>query len=192
MRLLVGWKSFSVRTLLSRGNGFELIPTIRMDRGHGHSVDGSFSCGFSSIYMVRELWPSEVRSRSRCYRKTWIFGKKILCGKILKISFQNDSPLRRSTSCMQISWNLAYRKSVKSCVIYQTKKFRLALSLSRSRFCAGRAQNLPGPAATNVLTVPQIPSKSVHFRRSYNRTRERRSNAPQSVSNTRRSFSFFA
>jgi len=64
--------------------------------------------------------------------------------------------------------------------------------LSRSRFCADGAQNLPGPATNNVLTPPQISSKSVHFRRSYSRTRERRSNAPQSVSNTRRSFSFFA
>jgi len=64
--------------------------------------------------------------------------------------------------------------------------------LSRSRFCADGAQNLPRPAANYILGVPQISSKSVHFRRSYSRTREHRSNAPQSVSNTRRSFSFFA
>ena len=44
----------------------------------------------------------------------------------------------------------------------------------------------------NVLRVPQISSKSVHFRRSYSRTLECRSNAPQSLSNTRQSFSFFA
>ena len=62
---------------------------------------------------------------------------------------------------------------------------------SHSRFCANRAQNLPGPAPDNVLGVPQISSKSVHFRQSYSQTRQRRSNAPQSVSNTRRSFSFF-
>jgi len=49
-----------------------------------------------------------------------------------------------------------------------------------------------GPAPDNILGVPQILSKSVHFRRSYSRTRERHSNAPQRVSNTRRSFSFFA
>jgi len=36
--------------------------------------------------------------------------------------------------------------------------------------------------------VPQISSKSVHFRRSYSGTREHRWNAPQSISNTRRSF----
>jgi len=50
-------------------------------------------------------------------------------------------------------------------------------SLSRSRFCTDRAENLPWPVANNVLTVLQISSKSVHFRRSYSRTREDRSNA---------------
>jgi len=39
-------------------------------------------------------------------------------------------------------------------------------SLSRCCFCMDRSQNLPGPAANNVLSVPQIYSKSVHFRRS--------------------------
>jgi len=54
------------------------------------------------------------------------------------------------------------------------KKFRLALSLSHG---ADRAQNLLGPAPYNVLRVLQISSKSVHFRRSYSRTREHRRNA---------------
>jgi len=72
------------------------------------------------------------------------------------------------------------------------KKNKQIGSRSRSRSCADRAQNLPGPAPDKVVGAPQISSKSVHFRRSYSRTRERRSNAPQSVSNTRRSFSFFA
>jgi len=95
--------------------------------------------------------------------------------------------------CVQISSNLADRKSVKSRVAYlpERKKQNFG-SRSRCRFCADRAQNLPGPAPDNVIGVPQISSKSVHFRRSYSRTRERRWNAPQSVSNTRRSYSFFA
>jgi len=45
-----------------QGNDFELIPTIRMERAH--SVDGSFNRHFSSIYIVRELSPDEVGSRS--------------------------------------------------------------------------------------------------------------------------------
>jgi len=65
------------------------------------------------------------------------------------------------------------------------KNFR---KVCRSRFCADRAQNLSEPAPNNRLGVPQISSKSVRFRRSYSRTRERRWNAPQSISNTRRSF----
>jgi len=40
------------------------------------------------------------------------------------------------------------------------------------RTAIDRAQNLPGPAPSNVLTFLQISPKSVHFRRSYNRTCE--------------------
>jgi len=64
------------------------------------------------------------------------------------------------------------------------KKFH---SLSRCRFYADRIQNLLGPAPNNILGVSQISSESVHFRRSYSRARGHRWNAPQSVSNTRRS-----
>jgi len=59
-------------------------------------------------------------------------------------------------------------KLVKSCASHLTKNFAW---LSSSRYCADRVQNLPGPAADNVLRVLQISSKSVHFQRSYIRTR---------------------
>jgi len=52
-----------------------------------------------------------------------------------------------------------------------------------SCFCMDRTQNLPGPAADNVLRVPQISSKSVHFRWSYSRTREHCLYALWSISN---------
>jgi len=81
------------------------------------------------------------------------------------------------------------RPEIDKVVRYLPDKKNKIGSLSRYRFCADGAQNLPRPAANNVLNVPQISSKSVHFRRSYSRTHEHSSNAPQSVSNTRRSFS---
>ena len=54
-----------------------------------------------------------------------------------------------------------------------------------SRYCADRAQHLPGPASDSVLRVLQISSKSVHFRRCYSRTREHRHSALESESNLR-------
>jgi len=163
--------------------GMTLIPTVQMESQH--SIGVPTSRDFPRFVIISHIsWP-EVGSRSRWYQKRALLEN---CGKILKISFQMDSPPLRSMSCVQISWNLDDQKSVKSCVTYRTKKNQKS---ARSRFCADRAQNLPGPAA-NVLTVPQISSKSVHVWRSYSRTCEHRSNAPQSVSNTRRSFSFFA
>jgi len=53
----------------------------------------------------------------------------------------------------------------------KTKKFGC---LSNCHCCTDRAKNLPGSAANNVLSVRQISSKLVHFRRSYSRTREHR------------------
>ena len=83
---------------------------------------------------------------------------------------------------MKISWNLADRKSAKSCVIYRTKKtqFPLALPLSLLR---GSHPKSVRASPKQYARVPQISSKSVHFRRSYSRTREHGWNAPQSISN---------
>ena len=50
--------------------------------------------------------------------------------------------------------------------------------LTNCSYCTDRAQNLPGPAPNNVLTVLQISSKFVDFRRSYSRSREHRFCAP--------------
>ena len=63
------------------------------------------------------------------------FGKTTPYGKISKTLFQKFSSRHRSTYYVQISWNLADGKAVKSCVIYLTKKtkFHLALQLSLLR-----------------------------------------------------------
>ena len=53
--------------------------------------------------------------------------------EIFKILFQKNSSPHRSTSCVQILWNLAAGRSVKSRVAYLTEKktkFRLARSLA--------------------------------------------------------------
>jgi len=105
------------------------------------------------------------------------FGKTTPYGKIPTILFRKYSPPHRSTCCVQISWHLADGKSVKSCVIYLTKKKQNFASPSHSRFCTDRAQSLPGTATDNVRSVLEISSISVHFRRSYSRTREHRWNA---------------
>jgi len=56
------------------------------------------------------------------WRWSWFFGKKSPYGQIFKKLLQKDSSRHRITSCVQISWNLADRKSAKSCVVYLTKK----------------------------------------------------------------------
>jgi len=53
-----------------------------------HSVEGSFSRELSSIYIVRELSPDEVGSRSRGYQKQWVWGKN----DPLREDFENFVP----------------------------------------------------------------------------------------------------
>ena len=67
--------------------------------------------------------------------------------------------------------------SVKSCVIYLTKKQNFS-SLSNSRYCADCAQSQPWLAPNIWLTTFQISPKSVHFRRSYSQPREGRDLGP--------------
>jgi len=77
-----------------QGNDFELIPTMRMERGH--SVDGSFGRHFSSFYIVRELLSDEVGSRSR--RSGVFFGKIDL----LREDFENFVPKGFTTSQIHV------------------------------------------------------------------------------------------
>ena len=119
------------------------------------------------------------------------FGKKIpLTGKFSQM-FQSPNREHGNTS-FGANFVKFGRPEVGEIARYLMDKKQNFGSSSRSRFCADRAQNLSGTAPNHRLGVPQISSKSVHFRRSYSRTREHRSNAPQSIGNTRRSFSFFA
>ena len=139
-----------------QGNNFELIPTVSMESQH--SVDGPTIRDFSSIYIVRELSPDEVWSR---LGGRGFLGKNDPCRKILKISFRKDSCGHRNTYCVQISWNLADRKSVKSCVIYLTKKTKLRLSLLRgSRPKSVRASSKQYTRSSpNFVQIHSLPAK---------------------------------
>jgi len=111
-----------------QGNHFELIPTVTMESRH--SVYGQTSRDFSSIYRYGVMGAWNRKSFN-------IFPEKLPFetthyGEIFKILFWKDSPPRAFASSVQISWNLADRKSVKSRVVYLTKN-RLALSLSLLR-----------------------------------------------------------
>jgi len=177
MRLRCGWTSFLVRSLCCP---WEWL-WVDSNGNNGKSAFrrlANWSCVSAICNHFGDIAAWSCKSL-QIFAQTLPFWKKSPCGKIFKIFFRKDSLPLRSPSCLQISWNLADQKSVKSFVIYWTKKKQNFASLSRSRFCADRSQNLPTPAANNVVRVLQIWSKSFHFwRSSYSRTREHRSNAP--------------
>jgi len=141
-------------------NDFELIPTVRMERGH--SAEGPTSHEFSSIYIVRELWLAEVGSRSRRYQNLRVFEKN----DPLREDFENIVLKGFTTSQIHIlcaSFVKFGQPEIGKVVRYlPDQKKQKIVSHSRSRFCADLAQNLP----VTALEVPQISSKSVHLRRS--------------------------
>ena len=165
MRDLEFESTLRVRSLQARG--------ITLSWFHGINGKPTFrrrvTCrDFPRFVIISEKSRPEVGSRVKIFIQKLPFGRK----RPLWANFHTFSEGihgDRSTSCMQISWNLAHQKSVKSRVAYLTKKTKKS---PRSRFCADRAQILAGPATNNVLRAPQISSKSVHFRQSYSRTRE--------------------
>jgi len=127
---VISWTDSAVH-----GNDFELIPTIRMERGH--SVEGSFSREFSHIYIIRELSPSEVGSRSRRYQKSafWEINDPF------RDDFENFVPKGFTVSQIHVlcaNFVKFGRPEIGKVVRYlpdkkKTKKNRLALPLSLLR-----------------------------------------------------------
>ena len=144
-----------------------------------HPVDGSFGCEFPPIYNqcgVMDAWSRKMLKK--CKKFLHFGGKTTPCCTIFKIlfwTFLSASPIEMlCANFVKFGW----RKWVKSCVAYLTKKKWNFAWLSSCHYCADRAQILPGPAPDSVLGVLQISSKSVHFWRSYGRMREHRQNVP--------------
>ena len=172
-----------------QGNHFEFIPTVSMESQHSTGVPTRHD--FPRFVIISEKSILEVGNRWWKSPTFWDFwGKKTPYWQIFTNVFQNDTCGHRNTSFCANFVKFG-RPEVGEIARYLMDKKKIGLR-SRCRFCADRAQNLSGTAPSNILRVPQISSKSVHFRRSYSRTREHHSKVPRSVCNTRRSFSFFA
>jgi len=122
-----------------QGNNFELIPTVQTESQHSIVTPTSrdFFCNhFADI----SAW--SPKSLTTFTQKLTFLEKKTPYGQIFKNVFWKDSPPLRSTSCVQILWNLADHKSVKLCVIYRTKIFPLALASAQiaPKICQGQLQ----------------------------------------------------
>jgi len=100
------------------------------------------------------------------------FGKTTHYGKTFKILFESFHRDTDQRCCIQISWNLA---DGKSCVIYLTKNSPASQTVATARIAPKICQGQPPTMYSSVL---QISPKSVHFRRSYSRTRKHRQIAP--------------
>jgi len=99
-------------------------------------------------------------------------GKTTLYGKVVKILYRKFTLRHLSTCCVQILWNFTDGKSVKSCIIYMTKKtkFRLAFQLLLlRRWCPNFFQGQPPPMCSecsrfhpNLFTFGAVIAKCVN------------------------------
>ena len=97
------------------------------------------------MYIVRELSPSKVGSRSRGYQKTAFWEKN----DPLREDFENSVPKGFNMSQIHVlcaNFVKFGRPEIGIVVRYLPDKKQKIGSRSRSRFCANRAQNLSGPA----------------------------------------------
>jgi len=105
------------------------------------------------------------KSREHFQAKVAFLEKKTPYGQIFKNVFQKDSWRHRFTSCVQILWNFAERKLVKSCVIYLTKKtkFWLALPLLLLRGSCPKSARASSrqytPSAPNFIQIHSLPAE---------------------------------
>jgi len=147
-----------------QGNHFEFIPTVSMESQHS---TGSPTChDFPRFVIVSEkLQP----------------GKKTPYGQIFTNVFQSPTCRHGNTSlCANfVKFGPPEVGEIERCLMDQKKKISARPPTAASARIAPK--NLSGTAPNNILGVPQISSKPVHFRRSYSRMREHRSNAQYSA-----------
>jgi len=145
-----------------------LIPMVKMETGP--SVEGPWLWVFIALQGIslgsyRGL-KSEVVKDFR--PKFTFFQKKTPCGEMCKILFQKHSSRHRRRgdatrtqhcgSCVQISWNREiWRTGSRWNRALFTGEKKTHKILPRSRFCADRTQNLPGPAQTMYSECHKFP-----------------------------------
>ena len=104
-------------------------------------VEGIFGSEFRAICNHCVVMAAWSRKKLKFCEKFLLFGKRPFTVKYLKFCseiFHRDTDQR---CCVQISWNLTDGKSVKSCVIYTTKKTKFRLPLKLSLLCGSRPKS---------------------------------------------------
>ena len=162
------WEYIPCTDCTGQENDFELIPMVKKKFGSEFLAICNH-CGVLAAWSRKTL--------KFCEKFLRFLEKRPLMVKFSKFCSKSFHRLTGRRCCVQISWNLADRKSAKSRITYRTKNKQNFAWLSSCRYCADRAQNLPEPVHDNILRVLHISFKSVHFRWSYSRTREHRQNA---------------
>jgi len=141
----------------TQGKYFELILAVKIETRQ--PVEGQFNSEFPAICNhcgVMTAWSR--KAWKFCEQFLLFFEKRPLTVKFFKILFQKFSPPHRSTLLCSNVVKFVRRKIGEIVGYLPDQKKQNFGCFSNCRHCADRAQNLPGPAPNNVLTVLQISS----------------------------------
>jgi len=167
-----------------QGNYSELIPTVQMESQHSTGV---LTChDFSPFVFISEKSRPEVGSRWRCSRTLWPFWKKDpLLAYFHKCFAKGFMRMRKHVLCANfVKFGRPKVGEIARCSRDKKKtKLRNALQLSLLR--GSRPKSVRDSSRQYSRSAPNF-IQTVYFRWSYSQMRERRWNAPQSVSNTPR------
>jgi len=118
---------------------------------------------FQRSVITAELRRPEVARRYFC-----VFGKTTPYGKIFKILLRKFSSRHRSTCCVQISWNLADRKSVKWCFAYLTKMSpgspAVATALIAPKICPSQPRTIPNRFTFGGVVAESVNTAKTHHK----------------------------
>ena len=136
-----------------------------------HTVMGQFGSEYPAICNHCEVMTAWSHKTWKFFSNFAFFGKTTPYGKVWKFCYES---FHRLTDVVVFRFRKFFPTGNRAICTGQ-KNFGC---LSNCRYCADRALNLPEPSPNIWLTMFQISSKSVHFRRSYSRTDEGRSFGP--------------
>jgi len=166
-----------------QGNDFELIPTVRMESQH--SIGTPTCHDFPRFVIILEKLRLEVGNR---WRWSWFLGKK----DPFRANFQKIIPKGFTTSQNHVLCanfvKFVWLEIGKVMRCLPDKKTKLPQGLLLSLLRGSRPKSARDSSkqytrsSENFIQIRSLPVWS------YSRTREHRWNAPQSISNTRRSF----
>ena len=177
------WKVLPCTEPAGQANDFELIPTVRMERQH--SIGAPTCHHVPRFVIISEKLRPEVGKSLKMIKV--FLEKRPLKGKFSRKVSERFIASQKHVLCanfVKIGWPEIGKVL---CCLPDKKKTKILQGHPLSLLRGSRPKSVRASSKLYTRSSPNF-IQTVPFWWSYSRTREHRWNAPQSISNTRRSF----